>query len=710
MAEHKKNQDEKRVRRFAMLAVRALIQYRAGRADDSDLDAVMDDLGGGDTNVASTPPPVAEICAAVRLGRVVAGLDRSTRQELRTGSPIVFVRCPEDDLEPVRRALVPILLGQATKVVLSPGMFSRTKGSRLAYILARSDAKRRGDVPRDPGADQALADGYVVVGVAPDVSALPASFGVPDVELRVDRMILADIANVFAAVFDEPPSHDRIAEALGSSRRVGAGLLVTSLSRVRGVKASLTRLARLVAAEAETRKSDVTLNELHGLGSACEEAHAIVKDLRAVADGHLDSDELLRGVVLYGPPGSGKTSLARAIASTANVPLIVGGLDKWQSTGEAHLGTTLRALRKDFEEARANAPCIFLIDEIDSFGRRDTFSDHHKTYSAQVVNGLLSQLDGATSRSGVLVIATTNHPGDIDPAIVRSGRFDRIVEVGLPNEDGRRDILRQYAPEVPVESLDRLALRTIGASGSDLETIVRLARRRARGNGRPLTAEDLEEVAAFPGDGLSDAHARRAAVHEAGHVIARPLLGLPPAVAVRLTEKGGHTIITADEPATRPEVLACVEFLLAGRAAETLVLGEPSLGAGGSENSDLARSTDLLLAAEFACGLGERLVHLGDPAAMSGLVRLQFAAELDGLMQERFEAITERLRPHRDRLECIANRLLEARFLSADDVLTLTKGINSVSMSTAPDGVITQRTPVGPLASKSPGTVAVDCR
>ena len=446
--------------------------------------------------------------------------------------------------------------------------------------------------------------------------------------------------------------------------------LASALRPARGLDSCLARLRRIVEHEQRRTVSDRTLDHLPGLGRAGREVRKIANDLRAVVDNAVPVTEVLRGLLVR-PPGTGKAS----IAATAGVPIIVGGLGKWQSAGKAHLGTTLKDMRADFAEATKLAPSILLIDEIDGFGDRRTFSDHHRVYSSQVLNGLLEQLDGAQRRHGVLVVATTNHPEHIDPAIVRAGRFDRTIRIDLPDAEGLAEILMHYASDLTLAQAQRLAAALPGASGADVEGLVRHARGRARRAGRTLLPTDIEEALRPDLPNRLEDHFRRTSVHEAGHVLAAILLGMPTPRCVRLSPDGGDTVIGDTVLSVRADIESYVAFLLSGRAAEGLLLEEPGPGAGGSNTSGLARATELILGLHTSYGLGNRLMHLGQPGTLSDVVRMQMAPIVESSLQDSYAEACNLLRPHLDILNALSEALLDQGWLDSKQIETIAAGV-----------------------------------
>ena len=277
-------------------------------------------------------------------------------------------------------------------------------------------------------------------------------------------------------------------------------------------------------------------------------------------------------------------------------------------------------MRTFFEKAR-RAPCIALIDEIDSFGDRNTFQESHRDYSSQCVNALLEHLDGSASREGIVVIATTNHPDRIDPAILRSGRIERHIRIGLPDVDDLRGILRHYLGDALAEvDLTPLATRARGMTGADVESLVRRARGLARRDERTLVPADLVEALSELRPPMNEAMRLRASVHEAGHGIAAVASGALGRIALSVGSTGGLTELGAPEipgSGTEADFDDALVVLLAGRAAEAVVLGEVSAGS----VADLAEATRLASEMESRWGFSARfpLVSVGPGGAANVL-------------------------------------------------------------------------------------------
>lgn len=441
--------------------------------------------------------------------------------------------------------------------------------------------------------------------------------------------------------------------------------------------------ARLAAAE---QPPALTLDDLPGQGEAADWGNQLAADLGAYARGALAWSDVDRGIVLEGPPGTGKSSFARALAGSAGVPLVSASLAQWQGSREGHLGNLLAAMRASFSEARTKAPCIFLLDEVDSFPTRASITHKHRDYVVEVINALLGELDGADERVGVVVVATCNDASTLDPALTRAGRLERIIRLDRPDAPALEQILRVHLRDA-LRAEDLLpAARTAalqGAVGADIERWCRGARRRARSAGRPVELADLiNEVGPAPAAHTRNA-VRRMAVHEAGHVLAFSLLGAGTVQQVVVDPTvGGLSRTTVDLAGllrgapyvTRRDVGSQLRAILSGRAAEEMLLGVPSGGAGGSHGSDLARATQLACSVVMAAGLDdgpqallflaasddqERFRHL----LLMPEVRQRVSAVLSNAYAEALVLVRE----HRDAVERVAAALVEHGHLSGPE-------------------------------------------
>ena len=367
--------------------------------------------------------------------------------------------------------------------------------------------------------------------------------------------------------------------------------------------------------EAEAKNSSPrehpTLDRLHGMDEAVAWGQDVARDLALFRRGDILWRDVDCGCLLSGPPGCGKTLYARALATTCRAALITGSYGQWLGTGGGHQGELLKGIRKTFAEARAKAPAVLFIDEVDSFPNRSTVAHNYADWEIQVVNALLAEIDGVEGRTGVILLAACNHPEKLDPALIRSGRLDRHIQIGLP--DGRalvRIFQEHLGDDLRGEDLTGASLAADGASGADCERMVRGARRRARSAKRPMVMADLmEEIATT--DHRSSDDLWLTAVHEAGHAVLANLLfpGCLKLITIQARGSlGGRT------SASRPlrlfkrsaDIKVELMLMLAGRAAEEEVLGVVSSGSGGAAISDLAQATGLAVEALLCLGLDDK--------------------------------------------------------------------------------------------------------
>lgn len=382
----------------------------------------------------------------------------------------------------------------------------------------------------------------------------------------------------------------------------------------------------------------------------------LIADLRDWQDGRLAWRDVSRGPLVVGPPGSGKTELARVIAREAGVAVVSGSLAQW-STESARSSDLIKAMRAAFSSAAEQAPSILFIDEIDAFGDRARPRDHNSSYTDYIVTALLDLLDGFHGHEGVVVMAATNHVDKLDAALIRPGRFDHIVTLDYPTLALLPKAIRwQLGSDLPDADLSGVAVQAVGASGADIAAAVRAARARARMARRDLILTDLEEALAAARPPLPEALRWRVSVHEAGHAVVGMATGvaLPSLLALRSDGGIAH--------ASRVRDIQDAGYFggqlaldLAGRAAERHVFGQPSAGAGGEVGCDLAKATRTATALEISYGLGDSLLWLATPDAA------QARLALDPGLRIRVEARLQQA-------EARALRILRANHVVLDDM------------------------------------------
>ncbi len=438
----------------------------------------------------------------------------------------------------------------------------------------------------------------------------------------------------------------------------------------------------------ETRATDINLDNLVGYGSAATWGKLLASDLGLYRAGQLPWSDIDRGILISGPPGVGKTLFARALASTCNVPFYAHSLACWQSQGS--LDDLLKAMRSAFEEASKNAPAILFLDELDSFGDRANLSGHNANYGRQVINSLLEQLDGVGNREGVFVIAATNMPELIDPAITRAGRIEHHVSITLPEPAEREGILRFHlGRDLEGEDIFDVAESLTEASGADIAKFVRQARHIARLEKRPLALSDLLRLkpATTP---IQPDDIYRIAVHEAGHtVVAHALsdsLGMMPVSVMinREVQRGTARLGGVRMRDTEPKIVKLREnyeaeicSYLGGLAAEHVILGTHSDGGGGVAGSDLSKATEIAIRMEVSFGLGENLTFWAThdeckPDFVKCNPRLQ--ALVDKTLQSCFAKACEIIEAKQDFLLSVSAILERNGEIKEDELLTVLSG------------------------------------
>ena len=352
----------------------------------------------------------------------------------------------------------------------------------------------------------------------------------------------------------------------------------------------------------------------------------LIDDLRAWKAGEIPWRDVSRGLLLAGPPGTGKTEIARLVAREVGIGVIAGSVATWQARGERS-SDLIRAMKGDFAKASAEGPCVIFIDELDGFGDR-TRRDHNATWVDYVVGALLECVDGYAGQEGVVAMAATNHLDRIDPALKRPGRFDRILHIGHPTPDLLPAAIRWQAWPLLVDSdLSGVAAQAVGMSGADIAGLVRAARAKARRARRALHVDDLAAALSEIRPPMPETLRWQVAVHEAGHAVVAVATGVARPKLLVLQGDGGSThakrLMIGQR---RSEMEAALALDLGGRAAEIAVFGTPSGGAGGDASSDLGSATLLAVAIEASLGLGDTLVWEGSPQSV--LDRLALDADL----------------------------------------------------------------------------------
>src|SRR6516225_478517 len=470
-----------------------------------------------------------------------------------------------------------------------------------------------------------------------------------------------------------------------------------------------------------SQQKKVTFKDVAGVEEAKEELQEIIEFLREPQKFQKLGGRIPKGVLLIGPPGTGKTLLARAIAGEANVPFFsISGSD----FVEMFVGVGASRVRDLFEQGKKNAPCIIFIDEIDAVGRhRGAGLGGGHDEREQTLNALLVEMDGFESNEGVILIAATNRPDVLDPALLRPGRFDRRIVVARPDVKGREEILRVHTRKKPLADdvdLSIIARGTPGFSGADLENLANEAALwAARQNRKLVTMADFEMAKDKVLMGverksmiLSDEEKKNTAYHEAGHALVAAMTpGADPVHKVTIIPRGMALGLTMQLPTddkhsyTKDHLEGMLAVLMGGRTAEEIFLGHITTGAG----NDIERATDIPrnMVCEWgmselgplAFGKKEEAIFLGREIAQhrdfSEATAVDIDKEVKRIVSSAYDKAHNLLETNRDTLDRIAQALLEREVLDANEVKMLIEG---TPLPEKP------RTPPAPPPQAAPGT------
>ncbi len=473
------------------------------------------------------------------------------------------------------------------------------------------------------------------------------------------------------------------------------GLFIFLMNNMQGGGGRVMQFAKSKAKLITKDTPKTTFADVAGCDEAIEELGEIKEFLQEPAKFQAVGAKIPKGVLLYGPPGTGKTLLARAVAGEAGVPFYsISGSD----FVEMFVGVGASRVRDLFEQAKENAPAIVFIDEIDAVGRhRGTGMGGGHDEREQTLNQLLVEMDGFDVRGGVILIAATNRPDVLDPALLRPGRFDRQIGVEAPDLQGRTQILRVHARGKPIAAgvdLQAVGRRTPGFSGADLANVLNeAALLTARTNQKTITDASLDEaidrVMAGPQKRtrlMNDKERAITAYHEGGHaLVAAALPQSDPVHKITILPRGralGYTMVLPDEDKysqTRAELLDKLAYMMGGRAAEELVFHNPTTGAG----NDIEKATTLARAMVTQYGMTERLgaVRLGENESQpflgrdigharnySEAVAAIVDEEINKLISQAHQEAFDILSDNRDVLDALVEELLEKETLDKAEV------------------------------------------
>jgi cell division protease FtsH len=468
------------------------------------------------------------------------------------------------------------------------------------------------------------------------------------------------------------------------------------LRRMSGAEGGVMSFARSRAKAYADDEVKVRFTDVAGVDEAEEELKEIVEFLKTPKKYTNLGGRIPKGVLLVGPPGTGKTLLARAVAGEAHVPFFSLSGSEFV---EMFVGVGAARIRDLFQQAEAKAPCIVFIDELDALGKarvQSAIGSHEER--EQTLNQLLAEMDGFDGRKGVIIMAATNRPEVLDPALLRPGRFDRQVLVDKPDVKGREDILRIHTKGVRVSAdvnLRIIAARTAGFAGADLANLVNeAALLAARGDKAEVGPKDFDSaidrlIAGLEKKRVMSTKEREiVAYHESGHaIVATVLPGLDPVHKISIVQRGfgalGYTMQLPLEDRylmTRNDLQSQLAVLLAGRTAEEIALGEISTGA----QNDLLRATDIARAMVTEFGMSDELgainydgnkrprfldLPLPQDRGLYGEETAQkIDAEIKRILNEAHATARQILSNNRDKLENVTRRLLEVEVMEGDEL------------------------------------------
>lgn len=619
-------------------------------------------------------PHSAKVLVDLAIERAI---DEELRDQLRSGSiRALVVKVPDGGwAEPIGNGLKDLI------------------GER-AYVVARASIPR-GHELNDGMLARKLQDGRVAIGVAaePDRTLPPLLLSLAEVRVSIDAPDAAMVVEVIrksqggrmpkeaANLMPSLLSFDEITSLIDRDGNAG--------ETVRRIKAATERKTGTTGSRKDS-KALPKLEDAIEYGDARTWALALRDDIADMRKGLIGWDDIDRGCVLHGPPGTGKTLLARMLGEACGVPVVVSSIAELFANSSGYLNDVIKALRKVFDEAKAKAPSILFLDEINALPNIDTVGERNKDYWAPVIFDFYTLLDGAMSgRDGVIVIGATNCIEDIHPALLRPGRLERAIHVGAPDAAGVERIMRHHlGDDLADADLGKLAMQDVGrgATGAVIMEQVRAARRLARRAGRAMVMADLE-AQIIDDDPRTPEELRRSAVHESGHVIAGLAVGSTlDIVSIAMAgDNGGVARLSMPNGTlvTRHQLEGTVMSLLGGRAAEQLLLGEPSQGAGGAADSDLARCTSMIASMEASLGLGGSLLFRALPEDAWTLLREpDFRRRVEKQLDELYQRTIDILHSRRPALEAVIEALLEKRFLTGLEVNSIIAERESMGGST----------------------------
>ncbi|XP_042084830.1 ATP-dependent zinc metalloprotease YME1L1b isoform X2 [Haplochromis burtoni] len=472
-----------------------------------------------------------------------------------------------------------------------------------------------------------------------------------------------------------------------SLRRTRLILLVLLLVGLYGISKT-PFISGLDSAVDPVQMKNVTFEHVKGVEEAKNELQEVVEFLKNPQKFTALGGKLPKGVLLVGPPGTGKTLLARAVAGEADVPFYYASGSEFD---EMFVGVGASRIRNLFREAKANAPCVIFIDELDSVGGKRIESPMHP-YSRQTINQLLAEMDGFKPNEGVIIIGATNFPEALDNALIRPGRFDMQVTVPKPDVKGRTEILNWYLKKIKVDptiEANIIARGTVGFSGADLENLVNQAALKAAVDGKDMvTMKELEfakdKILMGPerrSAEIDDKNKRITAYHESGHAIVafytKDAMPINKATIMPRGPSLGHVSMLPENDRwseTRSQLLAQMDVSMGGRVAEEIIFGHDYITTGASSDFDSATRIAKMMVTRY--GMCEKLgiMTYTDLAAQSPETQAAVEQEIRVLLKESYERAKALLKSHAKEHKNLADALLMYETLDAKEIQLVLEG------------------------------------
>ncbi|WP_342738797.1 AAA family ATPase [Bradyrhizobium sp. B117] len=594
-----------------------------------------------------------------------AAISKESRRRLKHGKGLAVIL-----LVPTATWVVPI-----TKYVQS------VFGSRWSlHTRDGSDRRRNASVGSDEVSHD-LSRGLCVLGIAADLGLLPAALtAAADITVRIAAPTGAVLRTAITRFAGRDPGEipDGIAAGLDLHEILSAFRLGTGARKI---------AQRLAAASAGAG----VLDRVPALETAVEYGEArvwglnLARDIAAYRADRINWREVDRGICLHSAPGMGKSLFPKVLARACGVPLVTTSIGELFASGPGYLDSVIKNMRGAFARAAALAsPCSILhIDEIDALPNRETLSERGRDWWTPVITDTLTLLDSTlTGRVGIVVVCSTNAIDRVDPALLRPGRLEKVVEIKRPDLAGTMNMLRFHLDgELAAYDLSEVGAMMEGSTGAEIMHAVRQARRTARYAGRRMAVDDIKS-AVVPLEDIPQAKLFRMTVHEAAHAVVT--LAIPVGTLKHVTIRtsgtsGGQTAVEFSEfgLATRQMIEDRVVVGLASRAAERLFTGAVSTGTGGSTSSDLGSATTFVAALHASFGMGDDLVYLGagDDLLHELGANRELRERVERHLRELDVRATEIVNENREAILAVAERLAMKRYLRASEIEEIVRGV-----------------------------------